>query len=141
MSVKLYSEIFQEFENAPTRKERIEVLRKHDSPRFKEFLEYAFNEKYKFDVNIPVYKVSKLPAGLNDCYLHQEVPKMYRFIENHPKRAPGLGGHKQSMLLLPILEGLHKDEAQIFVNAIKGKLEVKFLTPSILKEAYPGIDL
>jgi hypothetical protein len=69
--MKLYSEIFQEFENAPTRKERIEVLRKHDSPRFKEFLEYAFNEKYKFDVNIPVYKVSKLPAGLNDCYLHQ----------------------------------------------------------------------
>lgn len=141
MSFKLYSEIFEEFDDATSRKEKIDVLRKYDHPRFREFLVYAFNEKYKFDVEIPEYKVSIVPAGLNDCYLHQEVPKLYRFIEGHPKRMGTLDARKQRNLLTPILEGLHRDEAEILVKAIKKKLDIKFLTPSLIKEAFPGIEL
>lgn len=141
MSFKLYSEIFEEFDSVSSRKEKIEVLRKYDHPRFREFFEYAFNDKYQFDVEVPEYKPSIVPAGLNDCYLHQEVPRLYRFIADHPRRAMGLTGRKQQNLLTPVLEGLYKDEAEILVKVIKKKLDVKFLTPSILKEAFPGIDL
>ena len=141
MSFKLYSEIFEEFDEASSRKEKIDILRKYDHPRFREFLVYAFNEKYKFDVEIPEYSVSIVPAGLNDCYLHQEIPKLYRFIEGHPKRMGALDARKQRNLLIPILEGLYRDEADLLVKAIKKKLDIKFLTPSLIKEAFPGIEL
>ena len=48
---------------------------------------------------------------------------------------------KQKELLLVLLESLHKDEAEILVKLLQKKLNIKFLTPSIVKEAYPGINV
>lgn len=141
MSFDLYSEIFEEFEKVSTRKEKIDVLRKHGNARFKDFLTYAFSPSVEFDVVVPDYKPSIVPAGLNDCYLHQEVPKLYRFIKDHPKRPPGLTGKKQENLLIPILEGLHKDEADLLCRAINKKLNIKYLTESLIQEAFPDIVL
>jgi len=141
MSIDLYSEILEKFEQAETRKDKIDVLRKYDSPRFREFLVYAFSPDIVFDVEVPEYKPSIVPAGLNDCYLHQEMAKLHRFIVNHPKRVPGLGGKKQQNLLTYILEGLHKDEAELLIKLINKKLGVKYLTEGIVKEAFPDINL
>lgn len=141
MSFKLYNEIFDEFDKAPTRKEKIEVLRKYDNPRFREFFALLFNPAVEFDVEIPPYRPSVLPMGLNDCYIQQEIPKLYRFVKNHPKRQPGLHGERQTGILVPILEGLYKEEAEIFVKFLKKNLGVKFLTENLVKEAFPGINL
>lgn len=140
-NMNLYSEILAEFDKAETRKDKIMVLRKYDDGRLREFFYCAFSPNIEFDVTVPEYKPSIVPAGLNDCYLHQEMTKMFRFIRNHPKRTPGLYGTKQQNILINILEGLHKDEAELLVKLIQKKLDVKFLTAAIVKEAYPGIDL
>lgn len=141
MSFDLYSEIIEQFEQAETRKEKIEVLREHGTPRFREFLRCAFSPSVVFDVEVPQYKPSIAPAGLNDCYLHQEMAKIHRFIVDDPKRTPGLSGKKQQNLLIPILEGLHKDEADLMIRLINKKLNVKFLTENLVKEAFPDIVL
>ena len=141
MSFDLYSEILQEFDLAPTRKEKIEVLQRHDTVRFRQFLEYAFNPEIEFDVNIPEYKPSMSPAGLNDAYLDGQLAKMYRFIKNHPQRAANFGGIQQERILLLILESLHKDEAQLMCRMIQKNLSIKYLTPNLIREAYPGINL
>ena len=62
-SVKLYSEIFEDFELAPSRADKIEVLRKNDHPRFRDFLAIAFNDNFKFDVIVPPYRPAPEPAG------------------------------------------------------------------------------
>ena len=139
--IALYSEILDEFDKAETRAEKIAVLRKHDHPRFREFLWYLFSPDVKFDVEIPNYKPSSEPAGLNMSYLHMEITKLYRFIENHPKRPAGLFGKKQQNLFIGILESLHKDEAEILVKLTSKDLKVKYLTENIVKEAFPGINL
>lgn len=141
MNSDLYSEILENFDLALTRKEKIDILRKHGDARFRDFLYYAFSPKVEFDVEIPEYRPSISPAGLNDCYLHQEMPKMYRFIKDHPKRTPGFGGKKQQNILIPILEGLHRDEADLLCRMFKKNLKVKFLTENLVKEAFPDIDL
>lgn len=142
MSSKLYSEILQEFDEAPTRKEKLEVLRKNFTPRFAEFLQHAFSENVKFDVQIPKsYKVNPEPAGMTMTTLHIEMPKLYRFIEGHPKRAAGLNGTKQQNLFINTLESLHKDEAVLLIKLVKKDLGVKFLTANLVREAYPGINL
>jgi hypothetical protein len=136
---KLYSEIFEEFDKAQNKAERINVLKKYDHPRFREFLVYALEPSIEFDVEVPNYRPAIEPAGLNFTYLNSETPKMYRFIKDHKLRPTGLTPEKQKSLLLVILESLHKDEAALLVKVFKKDLEVKFLTKKLVQEAYPGI--
>ena len=135
----LYSEILDLFSKAETRKDKITVLKRFEHPTFKEFLNYAFNPEIKFDVEIPEYKSSFDPAGLNVMYLDDEIKRMYRFIVGHPKRAAGLKPNKQKELLLITLESLHKDEADLLVRMLQKDLKISYLTKKLLKEVYPDL--
>ena len=135
----LYSEIFDLFQKAETRKDKIEILKRFEHPTFKEFLNYAFNPNIHFDVEVPQYKPSFDPAGLNIMYLDDEVKRMYRFIVGHPKRPPNLKTKKQTELLILVLESLHKDEADLCIKMIKKDLKIPFLTKKLLKEVYPDL--
>lgn len=134
---RLYSEILQEFDEAKTRPEKIEVLRKYNHERFREFLRYSFDPQVEFDVVLPEkYRPAVEPAGLNYSYMHIEIPRLYRFIKNHPKRPAAYGGKKQTQDILVLLESLHKDEAVLLVKMIQKNLGVKYLTEKIIEEAY-----
>jgi len=138
----LYSEILDEFTNAKTKEEKINVLRKNGDPRFKFFLELMHNPNVAWDVKIPEkYRPSVEPAGLNFAYLDTEMPKMYRFLKNHPNRPPEFTAEKTTSQLQVILEALHKDEAAIFAQLIQGKFKVKGLTSALVKEAFPDINI
>lgn len=141
MNSDLFFEIFEKFEKAEKRADKIEVLRKSADSNFIEFLMMALHPNIEFDVEIPEYKPSLDPAGLNYLYLHVEVRKLYRFIKNHPSRSPNLTAKRQKELLLQILEGLHQKEAELLIRCIKKDLRIPFLTPKLIREAFPGIDL
>jgi hypothetical protein len=137
----MYHEVFELFEETEKRADKIAVLKKHGDKNFKIFLMYAMNPAVQFDVEIPSYEPSVDPAGLNMLYLHNEVNKLYRFIGNHPKKPANFSGDKQKNMLASILEALHKDEADLLVRCIKKDLRIPFLTPKLVKEAFPDIDL
>ena len=141
MNSDLFFEIFEKFEKAEKRADKIELLRKNADFNFIEFLIIAFHPKIEFDVEIPDYKPSPDPAGLNYLYLHSEVKKLYRFIKGHPNRSPNQTPKRQKELLLQVLEGLHKDDAELLVRCIKKDLRIPFLTKKLVKEAFPGLDL
>jgi hypothetical protein len=142
MSFKLmYHEIVEQFQKAEKRVDKIEVLRKHADDNFLSFLKMAIDPRIVFDVEIPVYKPSILPAGMNDLYLHSEVQRLYRFIKNHPRRPEGLTPQKQKSLLIALLEALHKEEADLLIRCINKDLKVPFLTPKLLADAFPGFDV
>jgi hypothetical protein len=143
MEAKLYSEILADFDTAPTRADKIAVLRKYDHPRLRSFLAMVYNPNIKFQVEIPEYRPAVEPAGLNYTYLDIEVPKLYRFIPGHPKlEGAVLDEKRKKSLLTTALESLHKDEAELLVKAITKKdLDVKYLTARIIKEAYPDINI
>jgi len=138
-SEKLYSEIFEEFDKCTTKADRINCLRKYDHPRFRTFLQAAFNPNIIFDVPIPNYRPAVEPAGMNYAYLDQEVVKLYRFAKGHPARPEGLTPEKQKALLTVILESLHKDEAALMVKMLQKDLQVKFLTVNLVNETFPGV--
>lgn len=137
----MYHEVFALFEKTEKRADKINVLRTHGDKNFIEFLLAAFDKNIVFDVEIPDYKPSVDPAGLNLLYLHNEVPRMYLYIVNHPRRPEGFTGKKQMNKLTSILEALHADEADLMVRCIKKDLRIPFLTPKLIKEAFPGINL
>jgi len=138
---KLYSEIFEDFDKCSTKAERIAILQKYGQKNFQEFLIAVFNPNVVFDVEIPQYRPAPEPAGLNFTYISSEVPKLYRFVKDHPARASNLSAEKKKSLLVVILESLHKDEAELLVKLINKNLEVKFLTKNLVKEAFPEIDI
>ena len=140
-SSKLYSEILEDFEKAPTKQEKIDVLRKNDHYFFREMFIIAMHPGIQIDVNIPEYKPAAEPAGLNHTYLDQEMRRMYLYIVGHPKRPAGLTPEKATKQLLVTLSALHKDEAALLVKMLQKNLGVKFLTPKLVAEALPGIEL
>jgi hypothetical protein len=137
-SEKLYSEIFEEFEKATTKQERINILRREGDERFQFFLQLVFNPAIEFDVVLPhIYRPAKEPAGLNYSYLDIEMTRMYRFIKNHPKRPPEFTAEKTTQLILVMIESLHKDEAAIILKVFQKDFKVKHLTHALVKEAFP----
>lgn len=133
---KLFSEIFDEFQKATTKQDRINVLKKYDHPSFRKFLFYIFNPDIEFDVVVPKYRPAPEPAGLNYTYLDLEVEKLYRFIKNDPKRPEGLTSEKQKQLLVVILESLHTDEADLLVKVMTNKFNIPYLTKGLISEAF-----
>ena len=139
-SEKLYSEIFEEFEKATTKQERINILRREGDERFKFFLQLAFNPAIEFDIVLPhIYRPAKEPAGLNYAYLDTQMPKMYRFIKNHPMRPEGFTAEKTTQQILVMLESLHRDEAAIILKILKKEFKIKNLTPNLVREAFPDL--
>lgn len=135
---KLYSEIFDEFQKAGTRQEKVDTLRKYETTRFRTFFELLFNESVKFTTEIPIFKPSVEPVGLNWSYIEVEIPKLYRFIEGKNSH---ISLDKQKKLLTIVLEALHVDEAAILIKLIEKDLQIKYLTPNIVREAFPGINI
>lgn len=139
----LFSEIFEEYEKANNPKTRIDILRKYgnDNVWFREFLNYAFNPKVRFDITeIPQYPPSADPAGLTISSLNNEVRRLYIFIPGHPKRTAGkIDPKKESRILYALLTSLHKDEAALLVKLFRKRLDVKYLTARIVKEAFPNM--
>lgn len=141
MSSSMVNEIFAEFEAAKSRADKIKVLRKHESKALKDLLFYTFSPYIKFDVEVPAYRPSKDPMGLNYTYLLTEAHKLYLYISGHPVRPEGLTPAKQKHLLAVLLETLYHEEAEILVKIIKKDLGIKYLTDKIVKEAFPDINL
>jgi hypothetical protein len=138
----LYSEILEQFTHAVTKEDKINILRRNDDPRFRFFLELALNPSVEWEIALPhMYRPAVEPAGLNYAYLDTEMPKMYRFIKNHPNRPVEYTAEKTTPQLQVILEALHKDEAAILAQLIQGKFKLKNLTVALVKEAFPDINL
>lgn len=140
MNTKLISEIFEEVENAKTKKDKIEVLRNNDNfalrnvllGTYAPFIEFIFDE-------IPPYKVSDAPIGLGYTSIHQELGRAYLFEKNTNKVSSNLTYDRKKQLLIQILESLEKNEAAIYANMLMKKQNVKGLDATLVKEAFPNI--
>jgi len=137
----LYHEIFAKFEELTTREDRINFLRKHYSPQFKEFLRGAFDPNVKFKVNIPEYRPAIEPEGLTFSTLQNEMDRAYLFVIGHQKTPPTITEEKKENILKSMLESIHKEEAIFLLRMLKKDLKVKFLTAKLVKEAYPDINI
>ena len=125
MMKNLY-EIFDEFEKASTKQDKIDILRNNSS--------YALTI-----TNIPYYKPSDSPPGLSYSSIHQELGRTYIFEKNNPKVSPNLSDKRKEHILIQILECLEEREAQIYMNMLLKKQRVKGLTSNVVKEAFPDL--
>lgn len=134
-------EIFDEFEKAKTKKDKIEILRKNNTYALINVLQGTFNPNIQFVFEqIPNYKASDAPAGLGYSSIHQELGRVYLFEKNSLKVSPQLTHKRKQEIFIQALESLEAREANVYANMIMKKQNVKGLDIKIVKEAFPDLD-
>ena len=136
--MRLFSlpEILKLVSEADSKAAKIEVLKKHDNPALRKFLELTFHPNVKW--LLPEGMPSFTPCQIDDQEgrLYNEMRRMYLFIE-------GGGGkvtqERREELFTQILESMPLEDAQLLCSAKEKKLPYRSITPKLIKEAFPGL--
>ena len=136
----LISEILRKVSNAKTKKEKIDLLRKHNSNALRQLLIINFDESVVSmlpEGDVP-YTPNDAPVGTDHTRLEQEYRGLYRFFKGGAK-LPGL---KRESMFVQLLEGLSAEEAELLCLVKDGKLNDKYkrITKAVITEAFPSIE-
>ena len=137
----LISEILRKVSNAKTKKEKIDLLQKHNTPALRQLLIWNFDESVISmlpEGDVP-YTPNDAPVGTDHTRLEQEYRGFYRFVKGGADKLPGL---KRESMFVQLLEGLSAEEAELLCLVKDGNLNDKYkrITKSVITEAFPAIE-
>ena len=137
----LLSEVLRKVSNAKTKKEKIDLLRKHNTPALRQLLIWNFDESVVSMVpegEVP-YTPNDAPVGTDHTRLEQEYRGFYRFVKGGQDRLPSL---KRESMFVQLLEGLSAEEAELVCLVKDKKLNTKYkrITKAVISEAFPHIE-
>jgi len=133
-------EIFDEFEQAGSKKERMKVIERNLSPTLVKVFELAFHPHYQWFVSeMPEeYKIPDTLPGISRAQLSTEIRKLYLFKKGDGT-AERLTPSKRKELLLQLLESLEPREAEVVMGIFNKDLGVRGLDYKFVKEAFPNL--
>jgi hypothetical protein len=133
-------EIFDEFELAKTKKDKIDVLAKHWSPTLKLVLQLAYRPEvqWKYNKYPEEYHPQDTVKGISFASLDTELKRLYIFQKGNPT-AEKLTEKRSKELLILVLESLEPREADVVMNIFKKDLGVKGLTVKFIRDNIPGV--
>ena len=136
----LISEVLRKVSNAKTKKEKVELLRKHNSSALRQLLIWNFDESVVSMIpegDVP-YTPNDAPVGTDHTRLESEYRGFYRFVKGGQDKLPSL---KRETMFVQLLEGLSAEEAELLCLVKDGKLNDKYkrITKAVISEAFPQI--
>ena len=133
-------EVFDEFEAAESKKDRMAVIEKNLSKALVEVLELTYHPKHEWLIKeLPdSYQSKEVPAGMSHCQLSTEIRKLYLFKKGEPM-AETLTEQKRKELLLQLLESIEPREAEVVLGIFQKNQGVKGLTYKFIQEAFPNL--
>lgn len=133
-------EIFDEFEEANSKKERMEVIEKNLSHTLTQVFQMAYHPQYEWMISeLPEnYKTPDTLPGISISQISAQLRKLYLFQKGNPT-SEKLSPEKRNELLLQILESLEFREAEVVIGIFKKDLGVKGLNYKFVKEAFPNL--
>jgi len=133
-------EIFDQFEESSSKKERMDVIEKNLSHTLTEVLKLTYHPQYEWLVSdLPEnYKAPDTLPGISISQISAQLRKLYLFQKGNPT-AEKLSPQKRNELLLQILESLEFREAEVVIGIFKKDLGVKGLNYKFVKEAFPNL--
>ena len=136
----LLSEILQKVSSAKTKKEKVELLREYNNNGLRAVLIINFDESLKFllpEGEVP-FTPNDAPAGTDHTRLDHEYRGLYRYFKGGDNTLKGM---RREQMFVQLLEGLHKDEAEMLVLACNKDLQSKYrITKQAVSEAFPAIE-
>ena len=136
----LVTEILQKVSSAKTKKEKVDLLQEYNNNGLRAVLIINFDESLKF--LLPDGDVHFTPNDAPACTEHTRLTSEYRGLYRFFKGGDGsIKGMKREQMFVQLLEGLHKDEADMLVSACNKDLQSKYrITKQAVSEAFPSIE-
>ena len=133
----LFSEILDLVHKAKTKNKKVEILKKYNSDALRMVIKSSFDPNIVWVMpkgNVP-YTPNDAPAGTEHTRLATEAKKLYRFIRGGDNITPQF---KKEQMFVQLLEGLHKDEAELICYAKDKQLHkiVKGLSAPVVRQAF-----
>lgn len=139
--MKQIYEVFDEFEQAKNKKERMAIIEKNLSPTLVKILELTFHPKYQWKVKeLPEnYKVpTDMLPGITYDNMNSQLRRLYMFLEGDGT-AEQLTETRRNQLLIQMLESIEPREAEIILGIFQKDQQVKGLDYKFVKEAFPQL--
>jgi hypothetical protein len=133
----LLSEVLKKVHNAKTKDKKIEILKKYDCDPLRMILKSSFDPNIEWEIpegEVP-YQANEAEEGTEHTVLRKEARKLYHFIKGADPQTPRF---RKETMFIQMLEGLHKSEAQLVIDAKDKKLHqvYKGLSKDVVKEAF-----
>lgn len=131
-------EIFEEFDKAKTRADRLSVLKKYGHvDAFKDILRGTFDGTLEF----------LLPAGTPPFTLNNEQSVPASLLKKHKQfgyfvkgaKANDIPAFKREQKYIHMLESIHPKDVPLVLGMVSKKLPVKSLTKKLVMEALPDL--
>ncbi len=136
----LISEVLQKVSNAKTKVEKVKLLQQYNSDTLRMLLIWNFDESIASAVpegEVP-YTVNDAPAGTEHTSLEHESRLFFHFIKGGNENLTKV---KRENMFIQLLEGLHKDEAEVVCMVKDKKLGKRYkVTKAAVSEAFPQIN-
>lgn len=136
----LISEIFRKVNNAKTKAEKTELLRKYNSQTLRSLLIWNFDESVKSMIpegDVP-FTPNPAPEGTDHIKLENEGKKLFYFVKGG---ADSMSQTKREQIFLGMLESMHPDEAEVLILIKDKKLQKKYtrISRALIEETFPQI--
>jgi hypothetical protein len=136
-----FAEILTQVSKIKSKKEKVTFLKQYQTDALRMICKASFDPKIVWELpegDVP-YTVNDAPEGTEHTLLQKEVRRLYHFIKGGN---PALNQNKREMMFVQMLEGLHKDEAELLIAAKDKTLHRKYkgLSDNVVKEAFDWDD-
>lgn len=136
----LISEVLQKVSNAKTKARKIELLQQHNTDALRMLLIWNFDDSVISELpsgEVP-YEKNEAPVGTEHTVLEKEARLLYNFVQGGNN---GLQQSRRENMFIQMLEGLHKDEANVLCLVKDKQLGKKYkITKACVSEAFPQIN-
>jgi len=133
----LFSEVLTKVHGAKTKAQKIKILRDENCPALRQICKWSFDPNIETELpsGTPPYVENDAPEGTEHMLLRTEGDKLWHFIKGAD---PNLQSTVRERMFIRLLEGLHKDEAELLC-AVKDKRihqVYKGLSSQVVSEAF-----
>ncbi len=135
-----FHEIFKQIDEAPIKKDKIDILHKYSSAALKQILGYTYdpNVKWLLPKSDPPY--TPLPEHADqETRLVSELRKLYLFVDGPTDTQKNLKQLRREQLFIEMLEVVDPNDAKVLLMMKNGKLLYKGLTRNLVAEAFPNM--
>ena len=143
----LLSEILDRVHRAKNKTDKVAILKEENCEPLQQILQWAFNPTITSALpsGAPPYIENDAPEGTEHTLLRTEANGLWHFVKVNDKPAdPNIQKTVMERMFIRLLEGLHKDEAELLcmvkdkklVYNQKEKTGIKGLSVPILQEAF-----
>lgn len=134
-------EVFDEFEKAKNKKERMDVIGRNLSKVLVDVLQLTYHPGFEWKIKeLPEdYKIpTDMLPGITHDTLNAQLRRLYMFRVGDPT-AEQLTDKRRNELLVQILESIEPREAEVILGIFQKDLGVKGLDYKFVKEAFPHL--